>query len=78
MKINVQNKNGELSFDCGENESILYAGLRQGVGLPYECATGTCGTCRARVTAHFPRRLRAWDRGLRSGGDRRRHRGPRR
>ena len=24
-------------------------GLRQGVNLPFECATGTCGTCRARV-----------------------------
>jgi toluene monooxygenase electron transfer component len=51
MKINIQNKNGELSFNCNENESILYAGLRQGVGLPFECATGTCGTCRARVTS---------------------------
>jgi NAD(P)H-flavin reductase/ferredoxin len=51
MKITVQNKNGELSFDCGERESILYAGLRQGINLPFECATGTCGTCRARVTS---------------------------
>jgi toluene monooxygenase electron transfer component len=51
MKITVQNKNGELSFDCGERESILYAGLRQGINLPFECATGTCGTCRARVAS---------------------------
>ena len=51
MKIKVQNKNGELSFNSDANESILYAGLRQGVDLPFECATGTCGTCRARVTA---------------------------
>ena len=51
MKITVQNKNGELTFDCGERESILYAGLRQGINLPFECATGTCGTCRARVTS---------------------------
>ena len=49
MKITVRNKNGELTFDCGERESILYAGLRQGINLPFECATGTCGTCRARV-----------------------------
>ncbi len=51
MKITVQNKSGELTFDCGERESILYAGLRQGINLPFECATGTCGTCRARVTS---------------------------
>ncbi len=49
MKIIVQHKGGELSFDCGSREPILYAGLRQGVALPFECATGTCGTCRARV-----------------------------
>ena len=51
MKITVQHKSGELSFDCGEREPILYAGLRQGINLPFECATGTCGTCRARVMA---------------------------
>src|SRR5262249_18386019 len=30
-------------------DRILHAGLRAGIHLPYECATGTCGTCRARV-----------------------------
>jgi len=49
MKITVESKNGTYTFDCGEKEKILYAGLRQGLNLPYECATGTCGTCRARV-----------------------------
>lgn len=49
MKISVQSKSGEHSFDCGEHETILHAGLRQGLNLPYECATGTCGTCRARA-----------------------------
>jgi len=49
MKITIQSKSGETTIDCGDGETILHAGLRQGVGLPYECATGTCGTCRARV-----------------------------
>src|ERR1043165_9316530 len=49
MKITVQSKSGETAFDCGDRETILHAGLRQGLTLPYECATGTCGTCRARV-----------------------------
>jgi toluene monooxygenase electron transfer component len=51
MKITIQSKSGETTIDCGESEAILHAGLRQGIGLPYECATGTCGTCRARVAA---------------------------
>jgi toluene monooxygenase electron transfer component len=34
-------------FACSEGESILHAGLRAGVNLPYECASGTCGTCKA-------------------------------
>src|SRR5215471_11140126 len=49
MKIAVQTKTREFAFECGANEAILHAGLRQGLSLPYECATGTCGTCRARV-----------------------------
>jgi toluene monooxygenase electron transfer component len=49
MKITVESKSGTCGFDCRDNETILYAGLRQGLNLPYECATGTCGTCRARV-----------------------------
>lgn len=49
MRITVQHKTGDLSFDCGDREPMLYAGLRQGINLPFECATGTCGTCRARV-----------------------------
>jgi toluene monooxygenase electron transfer component len=51
MKITVQSKSGETAFSCGDSEAILHAGLRQGISLPYECATGTCGTCRARVVS---------------------------
>jgi toluene monooxygenase electron transfer component len=50
MNINVLSKDGACSFDCQDGETILYAGLRQGVTLPYECATGTCGACRARLS----------------------------
>ncbi len=49
MKITIQNRSGIRNFDCGEDEAILHAALRQGLNLPYECATGTCGTCRARL-----------------------------
>ena len=49
MKITIQANSGEFRFDCAASERILYAGLGQGLQLPYECATGTCGTCRGRV-----------------------------
>ena len=38
-----------LTFATVPGESVLAAGLRHGVALPYACATGTCGTCRARL-----------------------------
>ena len=51
MKIVVTARNGTRDFDCDPGEKILHAGLRRGVRLPYECATGTCGTCRARLVS---------------------------
>lgn len=52
MRVRVAGR-GETAadFPCGPDESILHAGLRAGVALPYECATGTCGTCRATLVA---------------------------
>jgi toluene monooxygenase electron transfer component len=49
MKISGRSKTDKFSFECKAGERILYAGLRSGLDLPYECATGTCGTCKARV-----------------------------
>jgi toluene monooxygenase electron transfer component len=48
VKIDVKGRGGvSRAFDCPPDERILHAGLAAGVGLPYECGTGTCGTCRA-------------------------------
>jgi len=49
LKIVVSAKNGSRDFECDPGEKILHAGLRRGVELPYECATGTCGTCKAKL-----------------------------
>ena len=51
MKVVVNARNGAHDFECGPGEKILHAGLRSGVELPYECATGTCGTCKARLVS---------------------------
>lgn len=42
---------GRSEFFCQPDEPILYGGLRHGLNLPYECATGTCGACRLRGAA---------------------------
>ena len=39
------------TFQCREDESILKAGLAAGVRMPYECSTGSCGSCRARLVS---------------------------
>ena len=42
---------GEAVFDCAEGDTLLRAGLRAGLALPYECGVGACGCCRCEVTA---------------------------
>ncbi len=49
MKLTFEQRDQVYEAECAEGERILYAALRSGAPLPYECATGTCGTCRARA-----------------------------
>ena len=49
MKIRIRSKSSNHEIECAAHERILYAALRAGVGVPYECATGSCGTCKARA-----------------------------
>jgi toluene monooxygenase electron transfer component len=49
MRIQVKSRTRFHQFDAGPGEKILFSGLCGGIALPYECATGTCGTCRARL-----------------------------
>lgn len=49
MKIQVNARNRAHYFDAKAGEKILYRGLSQAVDLPYECGSGTCGTCKARL-----------------------------
>jgi toluene monooxygenase electron transfer component len=51
MTIVVNARNGAREFECHPGEKILHAGLRSGLELPYECATGTCGSCKARLVS---------------------------
>ena len=56
------------SFAVEPDESILDAGLRHGIVLPYGCKNGACGSCRAKVVEghieqgpHQPQALRKED-----------------
>ena len=49
MRIQVNARNRGYEFEALPGEHVLYAGLRAGIDLPYECATGTCGTCNAKL-----------------------------
>lgn len=52
MKITVARKVGEsLCFDANSGEKVLHAALRSRLTVPYECATGTCGSCRAKLVS---------------------------
>src|SRR5436190_1327775 len=49
--VEARSKLASASFHAEPHEPLLYAALRAGVAVPYECATGTCGTCKARRLA---------------------------
>src|SRR6185503_7699027 len=49
MRVQVNARNRAFQFEAAAGEKVLYCGLRAKIGLPYECATGTCGTCKARL-----------------------------
>ncbi len=36
------------TFSAQPDEAILVAGIRQGIGLPYGCKDGACGSCKCR------------------------------
>ncbi len=49
MKIHLNARNRAHRFEADADEKLLYAALSDAVDLPYECGSGTCGTCKARI-----------------------------
>ena len=51
------------AFDATSDETILAAGIRQGIGLPYGCKDGACGSCKCRKLSgevvHGPHQAKA-------------------
>lgn len=49
MTFNVVVQPSSRSFTVERDEPILAAAIRQGVGLPYGCKDGACGSCKSRL-----------------------------
>ena len=51
------------SFQADGTETLLAAGIRQGIGLPYGCKDGACGSCKCRklsgTVVHGPHQSKA-------------------
>ena len=50
-------------FSCEPDETVLAAAIRAGIGLPYGCKNGACGSCKGKVlegaVEHKPHQQRA-------------------
>ena len=57
MKAGVQERkiviagSGESFVQRGMDHSLLQAALRSGIGFPYECSSGGCGSCRFKLVS---------------------------
>ena len=49
FKITVQPSGHQ--FACEADETVLAAAIRAGIGLPYGCKNGACGSCKGKVVA---------------------------
>jgi CDP-4-dehydro-6-deoxyglucose reductase len=63
MSFSVQLVPADRSFEVQRDEPILAAAIRQGIGLPYGCRDGACGSCKSRLLSgrviHGAHQLRA-------------------
>jgi len=51
MSFKIRTEPGGHQFSAEPEETLLTAALRQGIGLPYGCRNGKCGSCAATLTA---------------------------
>ena len=45
----VEFQNNAATLDISEDETLLDAGLDEGLDLPYQCEVGVCGQCKAKT-----------------------------
>jgi toluene monooxygenase electron transfer component len=47
----IRLKDTDVAFECSPSDTLTRAGLRAGIALPYECNTGSCGTCKMELVS---------------------------
>jgi CDP-4-dehydro-6-deoxyglucose reductase len=51
MSFTVTLQPSGRTFDATRDDTLLAAAIRQGVGLPYGCRDGACGSCKSKLLA---------------------------
>ncbi|HMP09374.1 CDP-6-deoxy-delta-3,4-glucoseen reductase [Hydrogenophaga sp.] len=63
MSFSITVEPSGRSFSAQPGETLLAAGIRQGIGLPYGCKDGACGSCKCRklsgTVEHGPHQSKA-------------------
>ena len=63
MPLHITLRPSGREFDVDADEAILAAAIRQGIGLPYGCRDGACGSCKSRLlegrVVHGPHQAKA-------------------
>ncbi len=63
MSFTITLTPAQRSFTVDADEAILPAAIRQGIGLPYGCRDGACGSCKSQLlqghVSHGPHQLKA-------------------
>jgi len=63
MSFNVTVQPSGRAFVANADEALLAAAIRQGIGLPYGCKDGACGSCKCKMVegsvTHGPHQLKA-------------------
>ncbi|MGC1174769.1 CDP-6-deoxy-delta-3,4-glucoseen reductase [Polaromonas sp.] len=63
MTFNVTVLPSGRSFTASPDEALLAAAIRQGIGMPYGCKDGACGSCKCKkiegTVVHSPHQLKA-------------------
>jgi CDP-4-dehydro-6-deoxyglucose reductase len=49
VSFQITLKPADRVFDVDPDEALLAAAMRQGIGLPYGCRDGACGSCKSRL-----------------------------
>ena len=63
MTFQIQVEPSGRQFTANADETLLAAGIRQGIGLPYGCKDGACGSCKCKKISgsvtHGPHQAKA-------------------